>query len=144
MSNTDAVIRSLEIIERCISEKLTAEDIAGGVFFSKYHYQRMFRDIVGEGVMEYVKKRRLTLAGTELVQTDASVLDTALKFGYGSHEAFTRAFKSYMGVTPSDCTLILLNRKLLIHPVFQGVWLSSQSVGLIRRQPLVFVSQVQS
>ncbi|MCL2357307.1 MAG: AraC family transcriptional regulator [Defluviitaleaceae bacterium] len=96
------VLRSLEIIESQISEKLTVEHIAGSVHFSKFHYQRLFRETVGESVMEYVTKRKLTLAGRELLETNAAVTDVAIKFGYDSREGFSRSFKAYMGVTPGE------------------------------------------
>ncbi len=97
-----AVFKSLMIIEESVTKKLTVENIAGSIYLSKYHYQRLFREIVGESVMEYVTKRRLTLAGSELLATDKTILDIALDFGYNSHEGFTRAFKAYMGVTPTQ------------------------------------------
>jgi AraC family transcriptional regulator len=102
MNKEIPVLRSLEIIESRITEKLTVENIARSVYFSKFHYGRLFREIMGESVMDYVTKRKLTLAGRALLETDASVLDIALKFGYDSHEGFTRSFKAYMGVTPTD------------------------------------------
>jgi AraC-like DNA-binding protein len=96
------VLQSLDVIECRISEKLTVENIAGAVFFSKYHYQRLFREIVGSSVMEYVTKRKLTLAGRALLESNASIIDIALAYGYDSREGFTRSFKSYMGVTPNE------------------------------------------
>ena len=102
MNSENPVFRSLEIIESRISEKLTVGCIAGGVHFSKYHYQRLFREILSGSVMEYVTRRRLTLAGRDLLETGAGVVDVALKYGYESHEGFTRSFKAYMGVTPTD------------------------------------------
>jgi len=102
MNKETAVFRSLEIIENRIAEKLSVENISDSVYFSKYHYQRLFREIVGDSVMDYVMKRKLTLAGRELLETDATVLDIALKFGYDSHEGFTRSFKAYMGITPKE------------------------------------------
>ena len=102
VKNDDPVFRSLEVIENRISDKLKVEDIAGSVFFSINHYQRLFREIVGDSVMAYVTKRKLSLAGRELLETGASILDVALKFGFDSHEGFTRSFKAYMGVTPTD------------------------------------------
>jgi len=102
MDNEHPVFHSLEIIENRISEKLTVENIASSVYFSKYHYQRLFREIVGDSVMEYVTKRKLTLAGRALLETNATILNIALKFGFDSHEGFTRSFKAYMGVTPTD------------------------------------------
>jgi len=102
LDNENPVFRSLELIENRISEKLTVEYIASGVYFSKYHYGRLFREIVGNSVMEYVTKRKMTLAGRALLETDATIIDIALEYGYDSREGFTRSFKAYMGVTPTD------------------------------------------
>lgn len=93
---------SLENIEEHIADHLSVEEIAGSVFFSKFHYQRLFHEFVGDSLMAYVKKRRLSLAGKELLETEDTVLDIALRWGYGNHGSFTRAFKAYMGVTPAD------------------------------------------
>lgn len=102
MDNSTPIFRSLEMIEERILEKLTAEKLAESVHFSKYHYQRLFRETVGESVMRYVTRRRLVLAAAELAQTDASVLDIGLKYGYESHEGFSRSFKAFLGVTPME------------------------------------------
>lgn len=98
----EAVFDSLEVIEERIREKLTVENLACSVHFSKYHYQRLFREAVGESVMRYVARRRMALAAQELAGTDASVLEIALKYGYDSHEGFTRGFRAHMGVTPAE------------------------------------------
>ncbi|MCL2004442.1 MAG: helix-turn-helix transcriptional regulator [Oscillospiraceae bacterium] len=102
MDNENPVFRSLELIESRISEKLTVENIASAVFFSKYHYQRLFQEIVGDSVMEYVTKRKLTLAGRALLETNMAIIDIALDYGYDSREGFTRSFKAYMGVSPTE------------------------------------------
>jgi len=98
----DPVFRSLELIENRIYEKLTIDNLADAVYFSKYHYQRLFHQIVGETVMDYVMKRKLTLAGRRLVETDAAIIDIAVEYGYDSREGFSRSFKAYMGVSPSE------------------------------------------
>jgi AraC-like DNA-binding protein len=104
-----SVFHSLEMIERHISEKLTVARIAGSVHFSKYHYQRLFREIVGDSVMSYVTKRKLSLAGKRLLETDKPILEIALEFGFDSHEGFTRSFKAYMGATPASYRKYKLN-----------------------------------
>ena len=101
-NSSSPVFRSLDIIESRIREKLTVENIASSVYFSKYHYQRLFREIVGDSVMEYVTKRKLTLAGRALLESDASVIDISAEYGYDSREGFMRSFKAYMGVTPTE------------------------------------------
>lgn len=102
MHDRTPIFRSLNMIEERIREKLTVEALARGVHFSKYHYQRMFREAVGDSVMGYVTRRKLALAAGELAETDSTVLEVALRYGYDSHEGFTRSFKSYMGVTPAE------------------------------------------
>ena len=102
MDSKNSIFRSLEQIESRISEKLTVENIASAVYFSKYHYQRLFREIVGDSVMEYVTKRRLTLAGRALLESSATIIDIALEYGYDSREGFTRSFKAYMVVSPTE------------------------------------------
>ena len=102
MYENNPIFQSLHMIEERIQEKLTVGAIAESIHFSKYHYQRMFREAVGDSVMGYVARRRMSLAAGELAGTDSTVLEIALRYGYDSHEGFTRSFKAYMGVTPAE------------------------------------------
>lgn len=102
MNENNPIFQSLNMIEERIQEKLTVGAIAESIHFSKYHYQRMFREAVGDSVMGYVARRRMSLAAGELAGTDSTVLEIALRYGYDSHEGFTRSFKAYMGVTPTE------------------------------------------
>lgn len=102
MNNENTVFQSLAIIEENIREKLTVEKLAESLHFSKYHYQRIFREAVGDSVMRYVTGRKLTLAAADLVETEDNILDIALRYGYDSHEGFTRSFRAYTGVTPKE------------------------------------------
>ncbi len=102
MDRFEAVFHSLDVIEEKIREKLTVEKLADSVHFSRYHYQRLFREAVGESVMRYVAGRRVAMAARELAETDDTVLEIALRYGYDSHEGFTRNFRAHMGVTPAE------------------------------------------
>lgn len=102
MHEKDPIFRSLAVIEERLREKLTVEMLAEDIHFSKYHYQRIFRETVGETVMGYVNRRRLSLAAQELAGTKDSILSIALRYGYDSHEGFTRSFKAQTGVTPTE------------------------------------------
>lgn len=102
MDDKSPIFRSLAMIEEKIQERLTVEMLAAGINFSKYHYQRTFRETVGDTVMGYVTRRKLYLAAGELAETKDSVLEVALKYGYDSHEGFTRSFKAHIGVTPTE------------------------------------------
>ncbi len=123
MKNSNAINGSIDFIESRLTEALDVDELARQAFFSKTHYQRLFRAIVGEPVMEYVKNRRLQLACGDVYAGSSGILDIALRYGYESHEGFTRAFKAYFGVTPSDyrkCSIpnetevvVMLSKELL-------------------------------
>lgn len=68
-------------------------------------FQRIFIFVSGISISDYVRKRRLTLAGYDLKNNDISVLDAAIKYGFQSHSAFSRAFKEHHGITPSVAKL---------------------------------------
>ena len=103
MCNDNPIFRSLAMIEEKIHEKLTIENLADSLHISKYHYQRIFREMVGDSVMRYVTRSRLSKAAEELAEkTDMTVLEIALRYGYDSHEGFTRSFRAHMGVTPTE------------------------------------------
>lgn len=68
-------------------------------------FQRIFIFISGVSIADYVRKRKLTLAGYDLKNSDISVLDVAIKYGFHSHSAFSRAFKEHHGITPSEAKL---------------------------------------
>lgn len=88
-------------IETQLTEPITGAELARIALTSEYHFRRMFATLAGMPLSEYIRRRRLTAATAEIL-TGASVLDTAISYGYGSADAFTRAFKSFHGVTPSQ------------------------------------------
>lgn len=94
---------AVNFIEENLCEDLSIEDIASRCFSSSYHFQRMFSLISGITVGEYIRKRRLTLAGKELISEKSKIIDTALKYGYENPDSFTRAFQAFHGITPSEC-----------------------------------------
>ena len=91
---------------RYLEEHLDAdppiEDVAQQAHFSIFHFHRMFRGLTGETVRGYTRRLRLERAAHRLTHTDDDILAIALDCGYGSHEAFTRAFSKHFGLPPSD------------------------------------------
>lgn len=96
-SLTDA----LEYIEENLSGDISQEDCARSACCSLSGLQKMFRYIFHRSVGEYVTARRLTKAAQDLQKGELSVLEIAIKYGYGSAEAFTRAFSRLWGMTPT-------------------------------------------
>src|SRR6185312_15540729 len=94
--------RALWYIESHFSNELSLEEIAtmGGV--TRFHMTRTFAAATGRSIMRYVRGRRLTEAARALSGGAPDILALAIEAGYGSHEAFTRAFRDQFGITPED------------------------------------------
>ena len=92
---------AVQYIEAHITEELTTDDIANAVCVSPFYFQRGFAMLCGTTVGEYIRCRRLALAGNALATTDARVIDIALRYGYDSPDSFTKAFTRFHGVTPT-------------------------------------------
>ena len=92
--------RALDYIEENLEGETDYALAARNAGCSNYNFQRMFAFITGITLVEYVRRRRMTLAGIAL-QRGAKVIDTALRFGYDSPVSFARAFRDMHGVNPS-------------------------------------------
>jgi len=93
--------KALRFIEENIENDFTVEDLANAIHSSPSHFQRAFGIVTGFSVMEYIRLRRLSLAGQALREEKAKVLDVALRYGYETPESFTKAFARFHGITPS-------------------------------------------
>lgn len=93
---------AIEYVEQHITEELDYQKLAQLAGCSAYNFQRMFSFIADLSLVEYVRRRRLTLAALELQQSGVKVIDLALKYGYDSPVSFARAFQAFHGVTPSE------------------------------------------
>ncbi|WP_205208146.1 AraC family transcriptional regulator [Arthrobacter sp. 147(2020)] len=102
---TEAVVqewnRAIELIEADLTAIVDMTALAQVAMTSEYHFRRMFATLAGMPVSEYIRRRRLTAATAEIVAGEA-VLEVAFRYGYGSAEAFTRAFKTMHELTPSQ------------------------------------------
>lgn len=94
--------RSVDHIEDNLCEPLDIENIARVMNVSAFYYQKIFGIICGITVGEYVRNRRLSLAGSELMTANTKIIDVALKYGYDTPEGFSRAFAKFHGATPSQ------------------------------------------
>ena len=94
--------KAIEYMEEHLTEDIHCEDVAGYVHISVFHFQRMFHLLTGMAVGEYLRKRRLSLAGEELTRRDTKVIDVAYKYGYHSPESFAKAFTRFHGIAPSQ------------------------------------------
>lgn len=93
---------ALNYIEEHLTEPLDVEEIAARSFSSAFHFQRVFSILCGYTLGEYIRNRRLSLAGAELANSRAKVIDVAYKYGYETPESFAKAFLKFHGISPSQ------------------------------------------
>ncbi|MDD6571235.1 MAG: AraC family transcriptional regulator [Thermoflexaceae bacterium] len=101
MEWTEAISKAVWYIEEHITEDITADDIAREVYLSPFYFQKGFSLLCGFTISEYIRNRRLSLAGNELATSGKKVIEVALKYGYDSPDSFTKAFTRFHGITPS-------------------------------------------
>jgi AraC family transcriptional regulator len=92
--------KALWFIESHLCDELSLDEIAAVAGISRFHMVRAFAAATGLSVMRYVRARRLSEAARALADGAPDILQLALDADYGSHEAFTRAFRDYFGITP--------------------------------------------
>lgn len=92
----------VDLVEHRHGEPVDVAALAREHGTTEYHLRRMFAALAQLPVSEYVRRRRMTLAATDLVRGKPSLLDVAVRYGYGSVEAFTRAFRSVHGIGPAQ------------------------------------------
>jgi len=99
LKNMNAAMR---YIENNLTNEINFKKVAKLAYCSEYHFKRMFSFLAGISLSEYIRCRRLTLAAFELKNSDAKVIDVAIKYGYNSPDSFSRAFQNLHGITPSE------------------------------------------
>lgn len=91
----------MDYIEEHITESADMERIAREMNISGFYYQKIFSILCGFSAGEYIRNRRLALAGRELADSGGKIIDIALKYGYDTPEGFTRAFTRFHGASPT-------------------------------------------
>lgn len=142
---------AMQYIEDNLTHEIDFKEVAKIALCSEYHFKRMFSFLAGISLSEYIRCRRLTLAVFELKDSNAKVIDVAIKYGYNSPDSFTRAFQNLHGITPSEARSTSLSLKAYSPMTFQ---LSIQGgnemnyrieekgpfqiIGIQKRVPIVF------
>ncbi|MED7949477.1 AraC family transcriptional regulator [Streptomyces sp. BE303] len=94
--------QAMEYIEEHLDGTVEVAELARIATTSEYHFRRLFSALAGMPLSEYLRRRRLTLAGAEVLSGERTLLDVAVRYGYTSGEAFARAFRAMHGVGPGE------------------------------------------
>ncbi|PSJ28530.1 AraC family transcriptional regulator [Streptosporangium nondiastaticum] len=98
----DRLNEALEHIESHLDRQVDVAGLARIAMTSEYHFRRLFSALAGMPLSEYVRRRRLTVAGAEVLAGERTLLEIAVRYGYGSGEAFARAFRAVHGTGPGE------------------------------------------
>jgi AraC family transcriptional regulator len=97
-----ALNRLVDLLEEHLTEELDVPGLARSLGTTEYHLRRMFSSLAGMPLSEYVRRRRMTVAAADVVRGADDLLGIAVRHGYGSAEAFGRAFRAVHGAGPGD------------------------------------------
>ncbi|MBD5394753.1 MAG: AraC family transcriptional regulator [Lachnospiraceae bacterium] len=100
MEWAEAISEAVKYIESHITENITMYEVADHVNISPFYFHKGFSILCGYSIAEYVRNRRMALAGEELLTSDISIMELAMKYGYDSPDSFTKAFSRFHGSTP--------------------------------------------
>ncbi|MGW7091107.1 AraC family transcriptional regulator [Streptomyces sp. NPDC054874] len=94
---------AMEHIEAHLGERIEMAELARIAMTSEYHFRRMFSALAGLPLSEYIRRRRMTVAGAEVLgDPDRTLLDVAVRYGYDTGEGFARAFRAVHGIGPGE------------------------------------------
>jgi AraC family transcriptional regulator len=137
MIYSERIQNAIDKIESLLNEAIDIEKIAGESCMSIATFYRTFFILTGHSIYEYIKKRRLTEAAINLISSQKQVITVAFEYGYESHEAFTRAFKSFFNTTPYQ-----VKKKLVNINYFRRINLMSNKENLLEKVEIIKVPEL--
>ena len=102
MNWIQGIQNAIDYVESHITEEIDFEEVAKQAYASSFHFQRVFGILCGFSLGDYIRMRRLSLAGEELSRGNVKIIDIAMKYGYDTPESFSRAFTRFHGIAPSE------------------------------------------
>ena len=102
MNWIQGIQQAIDYVEANITEEIDYEEAAKRAYSSPFHFQRVFGILCGFSLGDYIRMRRLSLAGEELSKGNAKIIDIAMKYGYETPESFSRAFTRFHSITTSE------------------------------------------
>ena len=97
-----SITKAIRYMENNLTNNISIEDVAQQVFMSGSNFQRIFHLVTGITIGDYIRNRRLSLSGRELLLADSKVIDVAMRYQYDTPESFSKAFTRFHGISPSS------------------------------------------
>lgn len=103
MNKAELLADALEYMEQHLNDNITTENVAAACYCSRSTLEKLFRYVNHMSIREYLVRRRLTRAARDIMsEPDTGILEIALRYGYGTNESFTRAFRRFWNCKPSE------------------------------------------
>ncbi|RST08825.1 AraC family transcriptional regulator [Streptomyces sp. WAC07149] len=135
--------RALDHLEARLDQEVDVAGAARIAAVSEYHFRRLFSALAGMPLPVYVRRRRMTLAGAEVAAGELTLLDIAVRYGYGSAEAFARAFRSVHGVGPGEArrtgAVLTAQPRMSFRVVVEGS--TAMRYRTVQKEPFRFVGR---
>ena len=96
-----SITKAIRYIENNLINDISVDDVTNHVFMSGANFQRIFHLVTDITIGDYIRNRRLSLAGRDLFFTDSKVIDIAMRYQYNTSESFSKAFTRFHGISPS-------------------------------------------
>ncbi len=110
-----------QFIDQNLGAKLSLELVSEKASFSTFHFHRVFKLMTGETLNEFITRRRIEKAASDLLHKQSSVVEISHAYGFGDNSAFTKAFKKYYGVSPTEFKNQNPNRFTKIRPLISKI-----------------------
>ena len=135
MNWIQSLTRAINYMENHLTYNISVKDVADKVYASSANFQRVFHLATGITIGDYIRNRRLSLAGQELLHPKAKILDIAMKYQYETQESFSKAFSRFHGISPSDVrkhlSMLKYFHPLVINITIQGGFNMSNSLEIL-------------
>lgn len=102
MSIYESVKDSIDYIENNLENNIGVLDVANAVSYSQFYFSREFSKLTYISIYDYIVRRKISESYKYLLESNSKIIDVAYKYGFKSHEVYTRAFKKVFGTNPSD------------------------------------------
>jgi len=146
MNITEILQKGINYMELHLMEDITYEDVAKHVNMSVFQFHRTFAIIAGISASEYIRCRRLSLAGEEVIGSDRKIIDIAFDYGFTRPESFTKAFTRFHGVTPRAARKMQTDLKVF-SPLHIKIVLKggiTMHYRIEKREPFKFIAKVRN
>lgn len=94
--------RVFEFIDKNLEQNLSLNMLSKIAFFSPFHFHRVFKFVTGETLNEYVTRLRIEKSALDLLHKNITLTHIAHKYGFGDNSSYSKAFKKYFGVSPTQ------------------------------------------